>query len=274
MAIIQAPLLNLLRESLQARSAHLTEDTFLITSLAKISAHFRPNPYDFPYSDTIIVANAAGPGSCYCYLEDPVIPANILGKDARYTQSENLFIDIAILDAAYAALRPRADLVCRLEGSSLQKSATRATLIASEVQRLIQLLGVDPARITMVGAVGNVLQTLVRDGAQVYATDLDSSLIGKQVGGVLVEDGHIKTLDLVSSSDVAVVTGMTLATQTLADILEVAQQNRVKVVMFAQTGGNFAGEYLRLGVDSIVSEEYPFYMFPGSTALRVFRRAS
>ena len=264
-------LLAILRLQAQAGSADLERDRFVITSLAKVQAQFRPHKDDLPYSDVIVVAQTSGPGSCYCYCEDPVLPGSILGEDARYVQTGSRCIDIAVLDAAYSSLLPTPDIYCRLEGSSYQKAEARASLMLSEVQRLIPEANLSRPRITMVGAVGSILASLASSTREVFATDLDPTLIGKKLGGVLVEDGHSMTLERISHSDIALVTGMTLATDTLGDILNTAKLHGVRIIMYAETGGNFASEFLGWGVDGVVSEEYPFYMFPGITTLRVFR---
>ena len=124
---------------------------------------------------------------------------------------------------------------------------------------------------TMVGAVGNILSGLSTIPGEIKATDLDPALIGLKLGGVLVEDGNTKTLELIAQSDIALITGMTLATRTLDGIIETAKANGTLMVMFNQTGSNFSQEFIRMGIHSVVSESYPFYMFSGSTIVRIYR---
>ena len=174
-------ILNDLRQQLLSATNTMADiDKFAVTSISKINATFRPQSVDSCYSDIIIVAQTTSAGCCYCYNNDPEIPQNILGTDARYIDSGNRYIDIAVLDAAFSSLLPNPDLYCRLEGNSFQKAEARTTFIVSEIQRL--LLDVDVPNnhpcITMVGAVGNVLSRLSKLGIPVYATDLDPSLIG------------------------------------------------------------------------------------------------
>lgn len=264
-------LLASLRQQAQIESLGMNEECFAITSLVKIQAQFRPSEHDSPYSDVIVVAQTTGSGSCYCYCEDPVMPTDILGADARYIQPESRCVEIAVLDAAYSNLLPVPDILCNLEGTPTQKAKARASLITAEIQRLAQKAGHRLPSITMVGAVGNLLSDIVSLGWQVHATDLDPALVGKRLAGILVEEGHSMTLERVSQSHIALVTGMTLSTGTLEDIVLAGKSNDTRIAVFAQTGGNFAGELLKMGVDCVISEEYPFYMFPGVTKLRIFR---
>lgn len=265
-------LLAQLRDRLQTKSVNMEKEQFVLTAISKIHAHFRPHPRDLPYSDIIIVAQTSGTGSCYCYHEDPEIPLDLLGKDSRDCLTNSNAVNIAILDAAYSRLRPAPKMYYRLEGNSSQKAEARANLVLSEVDKLFHESNLSSLRITMVGAVGSILSKLIKRTQSVFATDLDPTLIGKELGGVVVEDGFSRTLERVSQSNVALVTGMTLETNTLEAILQTAHLHKVKVILFAQTGGNLAGELIEMGVDSIISEEYPFYMFPGSTIARIYRR--
>ena len=265
-------LLTFLRQRLLAKSVGSGDDAYILTSLSKVQAQFKPHPQDMPYSDVIVVAQTWCVGSCYCYCEDPVLPTDILGMDARNVQTGNRCIDIAVLDAAYSNVRPQPSIRCLLEGTSFQKAEARASLIHSEIQSLSRDIQHDNPHITMVGAVGNILSVLSDGKNTLYATDFDTTLIGKKLGGVLVEHGSM-TLSRISQSQIALVTGMTLTTDTLRDIIVISKQNNVKVIVYAQTGGNLAGEYLELGVDCVISEEYPFYMFPGITKVSIFRNA-
>jgi outer membrane protein assembly factor BamB len=74
--------------------------------------------------------------------------------------------------------------------------------------------------------------------------------------------------------DLAIVTGMTIFNDSLEEIVEVAQSRGTKLLMFCETGANFAEEYCRsIGVDTVVSELFPFYIFQGTSTIEVYRRA-
>jgi uncharacterized protein (DUF4213/DUF364 family) len=63
----------------------------------------------------------------------------------------------------------------------------------------------------------------------------------------------------VSDADAVLVTGMSLAKDTLPSILEAARQNHAAVVVWAATGANLAPLLLLdQGADSVVSETFPY----------------
>jgi hypothetical protein len=65
---------------------------------------------------------------------------------------------------------------------------------------------------------------------------------------------------------------MTLATDSLDLIISEARQAGTKLLIFAETGANFGEEYCRtLGVDTVVSEPFPFYIFQGLSTIEVYR---
>lgn len=272
MITMNSALVEVFRENLISTTLNLYNSSqFFITSISKIHAHFRPQLVDSPYTDTIIIVQTSGVGSSYCYCEDPAVETNILGKDARFVNTESKCINIAALDAAYSVICPKPDIYCCIEGNNNQKAEARSVFIFSEIQRILLNLREPNPSIVMVGAVGNVLSELSRISTRIYATDLDPTLINTKMSGITIEDGTRMTLKRVSESNIALVTAMTLVTDTLSDILNTANATGTKIVIFAETGSNFAGEFLKLGVESVVSEEYPFYMFPGRTILKVYR---
>ena len=67
---------------------------------------------------------------------------------------------------------------------------------------------------------------------------------------------------------------MTIATDSLELIVEEARKAGTKLLIFAETGAYFAEEYCRtIGVDAVVSEPFPFYIFQGASTIEVYRRA-
>jgi hypothetical protein len=123
-----------------------------------------------------------------------------------------------------------------------------------------------------VGVLGNLIKGLTAKDYSVIATDLDEEIIGKPVHGVVIEHGG-KTYQYIKDADVAVITGMTLTTDAVGDIVDVCRSNGTRIVMFAETGANFGEEYCRtIGIDSVVSEPFPFYIFQGVTTIEIHRR--
>jgi hypothetical protein len=143
--------------------------------------------------------------------------------------------------------------------------------VVDEVLRHLSLSGVDDGSVVNVGVVGNVIKMLSARGVRMTATDGDPTLVGSEIGGVEVHDQD-RTVELVEESDVAVMTGMVISTDSMEDILEAARRGGTKLVMFCETGANLCEEYVKAGVDSAIAEYFPFYIFGGTTRIDVFRR--
>jgi hypothetical protein len=43
--------------------------------------------------------------------------------------------------------------------------------------------------------------------------------------------------------------------------------------MFAETGSNLGDFYVKNGVDCVIGEPFPFYIFQGKNTLNIFRKA-
>ena len=243
-------------------------ETFGITFAAHIAQWFTPHSADLGYyDDLIVVATPTGTGAAFCPHRDASRDMeNLLGQDCRLMTAEHLCMQVAALDAAYGSINPSVVATLALEGtgSSARRGDLRASLIANEVDRI------GAESVVMVGAVGSVLQELSTRGMRVVAVDMDPAVVGQRLGGVHVSDARDGPT-FVERSDAAVITGMALTTETLDDLLEVAVRSQTSVIMFCQTGSNFAPELLRAGVSAVVTERFPFYMLPGSTRFHVFR---
>jgi len=268
-------ILDQLRDILITRSKEIPSEKFIIHGQWAIELLFQPNPEERIFNYQIVVAQTQRQGTCYCTsTEKAEIDKSLIGKDARWVTLENKSLEIALLDAAYSAVETQSTKDYLLDGTSIEKATNRAEIIASEV--LLQMpenTKQSRRSVVNVGVVGTIVSRLFNCGCQVYATDMDPILVGKYCGGVLVQDGRMHTLELVEKCDVALITGMTLSTCTLEEILLVASKSKTKVVMFAETGAWFATEYCNtFRIDSVISEPFPFYIFEGRSLIRLYRR--
>lgn len=247
------------------------DEDFLVRGIWKVELAFRPNPAERTFRYTFWLAMTRGQGCCYCTGDDPR-GRELVGSDARDLLGEKTCISIAVLDSLYASLPRSPAATHELRGDSITKTAARTRIIAEEAQRLLgPACGTRP-KVVNVGVVGNVIRDLVQLGCEVQASDMEPEMIGRDVHGIKVEDGY-RTNELVRAADLAIVTGMTIATDSLELILEAAQAGGTKVLVFAETGANFGAEYCRAhGIDACVSEPFPFYIFQGVSSIEVFRR--
>jgi phosphoserine phosphatase len=66
---------------------------------------------------------------------------------------------------------------------------------------------------------------------------------------------------------------MTMTTSTLDEIVDRVKAAGKKLVLFAATGCYFAEEYCRtFGIDSVVSEPQPQYMYQGTSHIEIYRK--
>jgi Putative heavy-metal chelation len=268
--------LSFLKERIVVRTTAADKSIFLLTSVYRIDMTFQPNALELPFTDTILLAqSAAGTGACCCIGKLLPIDNSWIGTDVRALKTKNRCLEIALLDSAYGYLKEPPTMTFQLTGSPALKARARALLATNEVLRcLSKTRPFKRPRVALVGAVGNIVAELVWQGCEVFATDFDKAVIGYSMSGVLVEDGRIRTLERVMQSDVALVTGATLSSNTTGEIIRRAVEQNTRLIFYAQTGSNFARELIELGVDTVISERFPFYMFPGDSTVDIYRKSS
>lgn len=262
-----------LKEQALKKTAAFADDDFIIRGLWKIDLAFKPNVHERTFRYAFLVSQTVGQGSCYCDRE-LVINDSLIGKDARELIAEQDCYSISVLDSIYASIPRHPWKVHELRGNSIQKTVKRNEILLEEIGHTLR--GIHPkagkARILNVGVLGNLIKGLTTKGYSVVATDLDDEILGKPVHGVTVEHGS-KTYGYIKDVDVAVITGMTLATDAVGDIVDLCKEHGTKIVMFAETGANFGEEYCQtIGIDAVVSEPFPFYIFQGVTTIEIHRR--
>jgi hypothetical protein len=262
---------SVLREQALAKSRDLKDEEFLIRGLWKTDLIFKPNVNERTFKYTYVLAQTIGQGCCYC-TPDVTIDPGLLGQDAREVIREKNPVSIAVLDSIYSGLPHNPQQVHKLCCDSVEKTALRNSIIVQEAERLLAGINNKRAKVVNVGLVGDLVRRLCADDRYICATDFDEAVIGKSLHGVTVESG-LKTVERVGECDLAIVTGMTIFNDSLEEIVEVAQSRGTKLLMFCETGANFAEEYCRsIGIDTAVSEPFPFYIFQGTTHIEVYRK--
>jgi len=247
-------------------------EDFLVRGLWKTILAFKPNPNERAFNYTYMLAQVIGQGVCYC-SSSALFDKDLVGQDAREVIKTNYCKSVAVLDAIYSTIPKSPKDTHVLKGNSIEKTHVRNNIIADEVDRLCTGCDHKGLHVVNVGVVGDLLKKLIERDYHVTATDLDENIIGRGMSGVVIQHG-LNTLDYVRDSDVAIISGMTLATDTLEAIIDAAKSSGTKLLMFAETGANFAEEYINIiGLDVVVSEPFPFYIFQGVSYIDVFRRA-
>ena len=263
-------LLDRLWDNAIEQSKSFPDEDFLIKGLWKVGLLFKPNAAERTFSYTFLIALTTGQGCCYCSTHDVELDKDIMGTDARQCRHLARSSQIAILDSIYSTFPSHPHATHNLDGLPSDKAGKRAAIVADETIYQLEQMPGNRNTVVQVGVVGNVVKELHQRGLNVLASDFDPRLVGQDINGVEVQHGS-RTLELVEQADIVVATGMTLGTQTLEDIMKAAHASGTKVLLFAETGANFGQFYCRNGIDAVVSEYFPFYIFQGRSRLDVFR---
>jgi uncharacterized UPF0146 family protein len=266
-------ILEKLREILLERSKNMNPDDFLIRGLWGMDLLYKPNSKERTFKYNIFITQTMSQGACYCYNKTSKIDKSLIGKDVREIETNNTDIEISILDAGFSAFRDKSINDYYLRGYSHEKAKIRAKIVVDEVvYQLPQMTKRKSPTVVNVGVVKNIIYELKKHGIEVLATDLDPNVINQTTDELHIEDGHQYTLEYIKNSDVALVSGMTLSTNSLSTILTTAKNSNTKVVIFAETGSWFGQVYCdEFGVDAVISEPFPFYIFSGESLIRLHR---
>jgi hypothetical protein len=265
-------LLEQIAEAGRDRSEDYPDESFVIRGLWRTDLLFRPNPAERTFNYSYLLVQTVGEGACYCATIPNLKEGfSLLGKDCRKVRPEYRCFQVATIDAMYSAFEKDPDQTRTMTGSSAEKALWRSRIVVDEVLRQLELSGASNGSVVNVGVIGNIIKMLKARGIEVTGTDGDPTLVGSEIGGVEIFDQD-RTVEFVEECDVAVMTGMVISTESLADILDAARRGGTRLVMFCETGANLCQEYVKLGIDSAIAEYFPFYIFGGTTHIDVFRK--
>jgi len=203
---------------------------------------------------------------------------DFLGQDTKkILEEENIecAIKISILDSMYGSLFPipQKDIISKsFDGSHSQKNDWRTDIVLHEVERLIGKNNASHTfKVLNVGVVASFIKALINAGYDVTGSDFNKTIAEDELTGIRIENGE-KTLYLIKDADLVIATGMTIATETLDEIIQECRKHCVKLIVFAETGHSFASYYLNEGVDVFLSEHFPFYSFMGPSKIDICRK--
>ena len=252
------------------KSQSYKDDDFILKGIWSINHIYRPNVYERLLTYSMVLAQTIGQGCCYIEYGQAKDDTQYLGMDTREFDPDNLALKIAVLDAMFTAFDKKPIETYTFLGSSSEKAINRASIVTKEVLRELKRSG--GTKVLNVGVMGNFIQQLVDIGVDVLGSDYDPELIQEGINNTKVIDGK-NTLDLIQDTDVVLSTGMTLWTQTLPDIIKTVQKYNKRLILFAATGAHFAEEYCNhFGVDVVISEPQPQYIFQGHSTINIYRR--
>ena len=257
-------------------NASLTEDNLIIRGLWSVDCLFKPNVSERTFNYKFLVAQTLGQGCAYSlereydvkYLE------SLMGKNYLDLHIKDTALEVAILDAIYSTLQSKPDRQVKIEGTSVNKTVDRTNIIVEETLRLVDKNNLKRKRplIANIGVVGNFIKALLDADVDVIGADFDAGIVGKKLFDKAEIVHGDNTLEVIKISDVALITGMTLTTNTLGEIIDTAKEHNTKLVMFAETGSNLGDFFIKKGVNCVIGEPFPFYIFQGTSILNIFRK--
>jgi len=262
------------------RSNELPDDPFRLKVFWHINFVFQPTLGERKRYYTMKIAQTANCGHS-TGLTPVLLDADLVGEDTRKILKNKLchdYIDrTAIVDSVMGHVSRPADEQILLDETLHAKYVARSKIFADEAEKVLRrkgpknLKGKKP-RILVIGATGGIIDALVRRGFDVSATDLLPEIVGKELGGVEVQNGETANARLMKEADLAIVTGMTMANRTLPGIMKVGKKHNTSTIIWAITGRNFGHYYTDNGVDSVISDPSPFLLLPGPAVMAVWRR--
>lgn len=131
-------------------------------------------------------------------------------------------------------------------------------------------------RVIVIGADAVIPLALAGRTRNIKVTDLSERRIGKKykinstTSIAEIEDGGEKSLKYVEQSDLAVVTGMTLSTRTMEEIINVARRSRTRLVFYMVTCANLAEELISEGATTVIANGFPPIDMPGKTVVGIY----
>lgn len=268
-------ILDSLRSIVADRSRGIPDEDFVLRSMWRVDYRAQPTHYERLMAYSFVMAQTVRQGCSYADFGSIDLGEHsdmFIGKDSRDVRGSCREEDIAILDAAFGALPRKPQETYNINGGPAEKSLTRARIVVGEAMALLRRH--NGRRVANVGIIGNLIHFLQREDVDITASDFDEDLIKMGILGVPVVSGEFSP-QVVAETDVALVCGETLASDTLDELMKVARDNNTKLVLFAVTGCHFAEEYCRtFGVDAVISEPQPQYLFQGPSTLEIYRRES
>jgi hypothetical protein len=273
----RSPCFELLRDAALEEARSLPAERCRVRGAWTLRLTYQPNADErlFEYDVAIVQTEQQGAAYGFPGQLDHDRLGRLVGRDVRDCIRSGLSIEnTACLDALCGSLPQHPVRTHVITGLSSDKAALRARIVVEEAVRLAGNR-TGPIRIANIGTIGQIVHELVDRGCTVIPTDMEPGIIGRSLHGCTVLDGALHSEQAVRDCDIAIVTGMTMATGSLDGLLAAASETGTRILLVAETGA-WIGERLLAAesVHCVVSEPFPFYIFSGPSTIHVFTRES
>ncbi len=262
--------MNSMKEIEQIICERTNKSDRILRGIWGVDCFFNPSNNGRVFDYKFIVSQTKGQGCAYStnleYQRECF--CSYIGKDFLEKNIDDFAMKVSLFDSVFGLIsKPKNCVEKIMNAPSDKKLKWRTSIVLEEAKKLLGNL--NGKRIVNVGVVGDFIKSFAEKGALVVGTDFDESIIGKQIFGNISIIHGSNTLNEIANSDLAIVTGMTITTQTIDEIIDCCQKNNVKLIVFAETGANIAGYYINRGVDVFLAEHFPFYIFNGVSVIDV-----
>jgi hypothetical protein len=264
------------------RSSRLAADLFRLTAFWHIDlvrqhvAGERNTRYVMKLAQSVKYGIACAPGRLR-----PNVHADLMGQDAREVLRNGTSLDdvdrAALIDLVIGHVPAPGTREITLDQAPAAKYAARSRIFADEAEWILRhkgapgLKGRNP-RVLVIGATAGMIGALMACGTDVCASDMSPDIIGRNLGGVIVQSGLSANPRLMKAVDLAIITGLTFTNQTLPSLMRLARKHNTSTMIWAITGRNLGPYYTENGVDCVVSDPSPFLTLPGAQTVAITRR--
>jgi len=243
----------------QSHSELLDRESITVEFIVAFSERALLSGSDHTYYDPYLLAQLVSGAQGFCFMDPKDLKLSDLDAIAGKYVFELLsyvphYIKIALLDAVYYHLNliqkisPSATYEFR--GLAAHKSIARA-------RKIVELAGVaSNSRVVMIGAIADIVRVILEKKAELQVADF--ALAGTEIEGVKIK---YDAIPLIEWADIIIMTGNTLKTNTLGDLLDISRKLRKHVLVYAMSGANIAPRYLDYGASVVTSEPFPYYWY-------------
>ncbi|MCK5020824.1 MAG: hypothetical protein KAS32_27630, partial [Candidatus Peribacteraceae bacterium] len=208
------------------KSKNLSPNSLLIRGLWRTDYVLKLTPDSTLFHLHYILVQTDGIGCSYYEAadEEPGISKGLIDQNAFEIEKQFKAIRIAALDSVYANINDKPSERIIIDGTNYEKEYKRAEIVCNEALSTLNRKKPKNGKnmvVLNVGVVGTIISRLIKEKSiQVTASDYNKDVVGpnKVIHGIQVEFGD-NTVELIAKADLAIITGMTLATDSIDDIL-------------------------------------------------------
>lgn len=243
----------------QQKREYINEEDTAVEFVIKFSERARISGNTHTYTDPYILVQLISGAQGACFIEeDEFRPEDIEGivgtRPLDAIPRVPPCLGIALLDAFYSHINSLEQIqpieIYEFSGLASEKSIRRAI-------KLVELAKVQSgSRVALIGVIADIVRAVIDRGGEIRAADL--ALVGANIHGVPVQK---EAAPLVEWADIVIMTGSTLRTNTLYELLQAAKQLPRHVLIYTMSGSNIAPRYLDYGADVVTAETFPYYWY-------------